>query len=59
VKLFRRGNRAVALTDEGTALAASLSELFGLLELALDRATAAGPAKDRCNALNLDVDFLP
>lgn len=51
VKLFRRGNRAVALTDQGTALAASLSELFGLLELALDRATAPTTANLRVSTM--------
>lgn len=40
VKLFHRGHRAVELTTEGAALAASLGEAFGLLDLALDRATA-------------------
>lgn len=40
VKLFHRGHRSVELTTEGQALAASLGELFGLLELALDRIVA-------------------
>src|SRR5688572_16533681 len=40
VKLFQRGHRSVELTAEGEALATSLGELFGLLDLALDRATA-------------------
>ncbi len=51
VKLFRRGNRFVALTDEGAALAASLSELFGLLDLALDRATAPATAHLRVSTV--------
>jgi len=38
VKLFHRGHRTVELTPEGDALAASLGEIFGLLDLALDRA---------------------
>lgn len=38
VKLFRRGFRAVELTAEGETLAASLGELFGQLDLALERA---------------------
>lgn len=40
VKLFHRGHRSVELTAEGEALAASLGELFGLLDLALDRTIA-------------------
>jgi LysR family glycine cleavage system transcriptional activator len=40
VKLFHRGHRSVKLTAEGEALAASLGELFGLLDGALDRAAA-------------------
>jgi LysR family glycine cleavage system transcriptional activator len=51
VRLFRRGNRSVALTDEGAALAASLSELFGLLDLALDRATAPTAANLRISTM--------
>ena len=38
--LFHRGHRAVELTVEGSALAASLADVFALLDLALDRATA-------------------
>jgi LysR family transcriptional regulator, glycine cleavage system transcriptional activator len=51
VKLFRRGNRTVELTTEGQALAASLSELFGMLELALDRATAPTTANLRISTV--------
>lgn len=40
VKLFQRGHRSVELTADGQALAASLGEVFGLLDLALDRALA-------------------
>jgi LysR family transcriptional regulator, glycine cleavage system transcriptional activator len=40
VKLFRRGFRSVELTAEGTTLAASLGELFGQIDLALEKATA-------------------
>jgi LysR family glycine cleavage system transcriptional activator len=40
VTLFHRGHRAVELTTQGEALAASLGEVFGLLDLAVDRATA-------------------
>lgn len=38
VQLFRRGFRSVELTAEGEKLAASLGELFGQLDLALDKA---------------------
>lgn len=51
VKLFRRGNRSVELTAEGKALAASLSELFGQLDLALDRATAPTAANLRVSTM--------
>jgi LysR family glycine cleavage system transcriptional activator len=51
VKLFHRGNRTVELTAEGQALAASLSELFGLLDLALDRATAPMTANLRVSTM--------
>lgn len=51
VKLFRRGNRTVELTTEGQALAASLSELFGMLDLALDRATAPMTANLRVSTV--------
>jgi LysR family glycine cleavage system transcriptional activator len=51
VELFRRGHRAVALTAEGQALAVSLGELFGKLDLALDRATAAGTADLRVSTM--------
>ncbi len=39
-ELFHRGHRSVELTAEGDTLAASLRELFGLLDRALDRVTA-------------------
>lgn len=51
VKLFRRGHRAVELTAEGEALAASLGELFGRLDLALDRATAPAAAHLRVSTM--------
>lgn len=51
VKLFIRGNRSVELTAEGGALAATLSELFGQLDLALDRATARTVADLRVSTL--------
>ncbi|MEL1262976.1 transcriptional regulator GcvA [Pseudoxanthomonas putridarboris] len=51
VKLFHRGHRAVELTAEGEALAASLGELFGLLDLALDRATAPTAADLRVSTM--------
>src|SRR3546814_8600653 len=40
VELFQRGHRSVGLTTAGEALATSLSELFGQLDMALDRVTA-------------------
>ncbi|WP_116812151.1 LysR substrate-binding domain-containing protein, partial [Steroidobacter cummioxidans] len=40
VQLFRRAFRSVELTAEGERLAASLRELFGQLDLALEKATA-------------------
>jgi LysR family transcriptional regulator, glycine cleavage system transcriptional activator len=51
VQLFHRGNRTVEFTAEGAALAASLSELFGLLDLALDRATAPTSANLRVSTM--------
>lgn len=51
VKLFHRGNRTVELTSEGRALAATLSELFAQLDLALDRATAQSSADLRVSTL--------
>jgi LysR family glycine cleavage system transcriptional activator len=51
VKLFHRSNRAVELTAEGEVLAASLGELFGLLDLALDRATASKAAHLRISTM--------
>ena len=51
VKLFHRGHRAIALTTEGAALAASLSALFGQLDLALDRAVASTSANLRVSTM--------
>ncbi|MCD9029163.1 transcriptional regulator GcvA [Luteimonas sp. BDR2-5] len=51
VQLFHRGHRAIALTAEGQALAASLGEVFGLLDLALDRATATTSADLRVSTM--------
>ncbi|MCD9032953.1 transcriptional regulator GcvA [Luteimonas sp. Y-2-2-4F] len=51
VTLFQRGHRAVALTAEGEALAASLGELFGQLDLALDRAVAPAGADLRVGTM--------
>lgn len=51
VKLFRRGHRAVELTSEGEALAASLSELFDRLDLALHQATAKATADLRVSTM--------
>jgi LysR family glycine cleavage system transcriptional activator len=51
VKLFHRHHRSVELTDEGKALAASLGELFGQLDLALDRAIAPAAADLRISTM--------
>jgi LysR family glycine cleavage system transcriptional activator len=51
VKLFHRGHRSVELTPKGEELAATLIELFGLLDLALDRATAATAANLRVSTV--------
>lgn len=51
VKLFHRGHRAIELTAEGATLAASLGELFGQLDLALDRATAPTTANLRVSTM--------
>lgn len=51
VKLFHRGNRAIQLTAEGEALSASLTELFGQLDLALDRAMAQSTAHLRVSTM--------
>lgn len=51
VKLFHRSNRSVALTAEGEALAASLSHLFGQLDLLLDRAMAPAAANLRVSTM--------
>lgn len=51
VKLFHRGHRAVELTAEGDALAASLGEWFASLDLALDRAIAPTAAHLRVSTM--------
>ncbi len=51
IRLFHRGNRSVELTAEGQALSASLSELFGQLDLALDRATSQATADLRVSTM--------
>lgn len=51
VELFHRGHRSVELTTEGKALAISLGELFGLLNLALDRATTRTAANLRVSTI--------
>jgi len=51
VKLFHRGHRAIELTTEGEALAASLDQVFGLLALALDRITAPTSADLRVSTM--------
>jgi len=49
--LFRRGHRSVELTTEGEALATSLVEVFGLLDQALDRASAPTAAHLRVSTM--------
>lgn len=44
VALFQRNHRSVALTPEGQALAATVGELLGQLDLAIDRAMARASA---------------
>jgi len=44
VSLFQRNHRSVALTPEGAELAATVGELLGQLDLALDRARNRAPA---------------
>lgn len=51
VPLFHRGHRAVVLTPQGEALAASLGEVFGLLDLALHRAMAHTAANLRVSTM--------
>jgi LysR family glycine cleavage system transcriptional activator len=51
VTLFHRGHRAVELTAEGEALAASLADVFALLDLALDQATAVKIADLRVSTM--------
>jgi LysR family glycine cleavage system transcriptional activator len=51
VKLFHRGHQSVELTTEGETLAASLGELFGLLDVALDRAIASTVADLRVSTM--------
>jgi LysR family glycine cleavage system transcriptional activator len=50
-RLFHRGHRSVELSETGTALAASLREVFAQLDLALNRATAPGIAQLRVSTL--------
>jgi len=49
--LFVRGHRAIALTDEGELLAGSLGEVFGLLDVAVDRALAPHSADLRVSTV--------
>lgn len=50
-ELFERGHRAVTLTAQGATLAASLAEIFGMLDLALDRAAPAEPGHLRVSTM--------
>lgn len=49
--LFVRGHRAIALTDEGGLLAGSLGEVFGLLDVAVDRVLAPHSADLRVSTV--------
>lgn len=51
VTLFHRLHRSVELTVEGATLAASLGELFSLLDLALDRTIAPAAADLRVSTM--------
>ena len=51
VALFHRHHRSVALTDEGQALATTLGELFGQMDLALDRAMSSDVADLRVTTM--------
>ncbi len=51
VSLFQRTHRAVALTSEGAALATTVGELLGQLDLALDRARTRAPLELRVTTM--------
>lgn len=51
VVLFRRGHRSVELTAQGRALAETLGDLFGQLDLALDRAMSRASAELRVTTM--------
>lgn len=51
IALFERGHRTVTLTSEGAALATSLSDIFEMLDLALDRASPAATADLRVSTM--------
>lgn len=51
VSLFQRNHRAVTLTTEGAALAATLGELLGQMDLALDRARTGAPRELRATTM--------
>lgn len=51
ITLFQRNHRSVALTPEGQALAATLGELLGQLDLALDRAMSRASAELRVTTI--------
>ncbi|MCC7635369.1 transcriptional regulator GcvA [Stenotrophomonas rhizophila] len=50
-ELFERGHRTVTLTREGATLAASLSEVFGMLHLALDLTASTCPGHLRVSTM--------
>lgn len=49
--LFQRGHRLVQLTPQGQALATTLGELFGQLDMALDRAMSQGATELRVTTM--------
>jgi LysR family transcriptional regulator, glycine cleavage system transcriptional activator len=51
VALFQRNHRSVVLTPEGQALAATLGELLGQLDLALDRAMSPASSELRVTTI--------
>lgn len=51
VSLFQRNHRSVALTPEGAALAATVGDLLGQLDVALDRARKRAPTELRVTTM--------
>lgn len=51
VRLFHRGHRSIELTPQGQELAATLGDLFGRLDTALDRAMSGAIAELRISSI--------